>query len=159
VKRTPLARKQSLGWKKPVKKPASLKAEFSEPKAKKRPKQKCPSVAVLDNLFSLYIRRFGECQFWKVGGIQCSTQLQCSHIHSRRFHSVRWDERNAICVCAAHHHWQHAHPTLNTWALEELLGKAHLEELRDAYLNGKKPTPDQKRAIAEYLREKLKEAA
>ena len=122
-------------------------------------KPKTPSRAVLDDLFSRYIRRFGECQFWGVGGIPCSSQLHCSHIHSRTYNSLRWDARNAVCCCAAHHRWQHNHPTLNTWALEELLGREHLEELRDAYLAGKKPTPEEKRAIAAWLREELRKVA
>lgn len=48
---------------------------------------------------------------------------------------------------------------MNTWALEVLLGKEHLEELRDAFLNGRKPTPEQKREIAAWLRKELKEVA
>lgn len=143
MKRVPLTRKTELGRKPPSK------------ASSKRRKQGVPSVAVLDDLFSRYIRRFGECQLWKVGGIPCSQQMHCSHIHSRVYQSVRWDPMNALCVCAAHHRWQHNHPTLNTWALEEILGKPHLEALRDTYLQGRKPTPEQKIGIANFLRQEL----
>jgi hypothetical protein len=149
-------------------KPLARSKPDATPKPRRKPKivksgpykgEKVPSIAVLDRLFSDYIRRFGECQLWKYGEVTCSGNLECSHIHSRNYHSVRWDVRNAICVCSSHHRWQHAHPTCNTWALEELLGKPHLEELRDAYLKGRKPTAEEKIEIARWLREELRRAA
>lgn len=142
MKRTPLKRKS------PIKKT-------------KKKKEPCPSVGVLDRLYSDYIRRFGSCELHGFGGVQCSQQLQCSHIHSRRYHSTRWlvEPRNAVCACAAHHRWQHDHPTLSTWALEEILGKPHLQELQKKFLVGRKPTPEEKRNLAAWLREEIRRAA
>lgn len=143
MKRSPLIRRQPMPRGKPLVK-----------QRKKKAGAKVPSTPVLDGLFSLYVRRFGECELWGFGGVTCSTQLQCSHIHSRRFVCVRWDEGNAVCACAAHHRWQHDHPTLSTWALEEILGKEHLEALRMRLLKGDKPD---RVAIAEWLRKALKD--
>ncbi len=147
VRKTPLRAKSSLGTGKARKKVST------------RRKEKCPSISTLDKLFSDYIRRNGECQLWKFGGIQCSSKMDCSHIKSRRFHSVRWDIGNAICACAGHHMWQHDHPDQSTLALIEILGIEHLDALQQRFLEGRKPTPDQKREIARWLREQLKEAA
>jgi hypothetical protein len=157
MKKTPLKRNKPISKSKPAATPKKVKPKSGVKRKAKGPIP--PSVAVLDRLFSDYIRRFGECQLWKYGGIQCSTQLQCSHIHSRSYHSVRWDVGNANCVCAAHHRWQHNNPTLNTWALEEVWGKEHLEALRDRFLQGRKPTAEEKIEIARWLREELRRAA
>jgi hypothetical protein len=140
--------------------PAERK-ERAAAKALRKPKPqkvKAPSVAVLDSLFSQYIRRNGECQLWGYGGVQCSTQLHCSHIKSRKYTCLRWDARNAIAACAAHHRAQHDHPDQNRLWLVELLGEDHLDDLQCAYLNGKKPTPAERIEIAKWLREKLREA-
>ena len=157
LKRTPL-RKMS------EKKAADLEGQyiastFTKPKGKKKPKSNTPSNDVLDDLFSRYIRRNGECQLWGYGGVQCSSQLQCSHIISRVYGSVCWDVDNAICACAAHHFWQHKHPVQSTLALIELLGHEHLDRLNQKYLNGKKKTPQEKREIAAWLREELRKVA
>jgi hypothetical protein len=150
MKRTPLKRRT----KEEVKARAAAKA-VRKPKPKKEP---VPSVAVLDRLFSLYIRKraLEDCQLHGYGGIQCTSQMQCSHILSRRFYSVRWDVRNAVCVCSAHHWAQHQRPYENAKWLEELLGEEHLEALHCYWRTGMKPTPDEKRDIARWLREELK---
>jgi hypothetical protein len=152
MKKTPLTRKTPMSRApKPKKAPKIPKAKVKVDEG--------PSDEVLDALFSKYIRRFGECQLWGYGGVQCSMMLDCSHIISRTYKSVRWDVGNAICACKAHHFWQHKHPVQSTLALIELLGAEHLEALNERYLAGKKPTPDEKRAIAAWLREELKKAA
>jgi hypothetical protein len=148
MKRTPLKRRT----KEEVKARAAAKA-VRKPKPKKEP---VPSVAVLDRLFSLYVRKVGECAMWGYGGISCTSTFDCSHIKSRRFHSVRWCPLNALCLCDRHHRWVHDHPDQNGLALVELLGREHLDELQGLYLTGRKPTPDEKRAIAKWLREELK---
>lgn len=140
----------------------TTKCQKRKPEAKpKYKKDPCPSVATLDRLYSDYIRRFQSCELHGYGNVPCSQQLQCSHIHSRTYHSVRWlvEPRNAICACAAHHRWQHNNPTLSTWALEEILGKEHLKELQRKFLVGRKPTPEEKRNIAAFLREEIRRAA
>lgn len=51
-----------------------------------------------DTLFSLHIRRDGVC-------VRCGKTegLQCAHIVSRRYLSTRWDDDNAVCLCAGCH--------------------------------------------------------
>ena len=63
-----------------------------------------------DALFSKLIReRDQRCRAagYKLG---CSTLLQCAHVVSRRYRSVRWDGDNAVALCAAHHVWFTHHP-------------------------------------------------
>ena len=64
--------------------------------------------AACDKLFSLIIRSKGSCE-------RCSmtdySQLHCAHIYSRKFGSVRFDEDNALCLCARCHRWGHDNPT------------------------------------------------
>lgn len=59
--------------------------------------------AECDRLFSLRVRSRGICQAPQFDGIACSQGLQCAHIVKRRYLSVRWDDDNAACLCAAHH--------------------------------------------------------
>lgn len=55
-----------------------------------------------DSLFSRLIRSRGTCEAANTGPA-CSGALQCAHIISRSYKSIRTDERNALCLCAAHH--------------------------------------------------------
>lgn len=75
----------------------------------KKPKKRNPRQTYsnqLDKLFSLLIRRRGICE--RCGKLN---KLQCSHIHSREKKSVRWDTKNAFCLCAGCHlYWWHKHP-------------------------------------------------
>jgi hypothetical protein len=52
----------------------------------------------LDRLFSVLIRSAGVC-------VHCGAtdRLQCAHGFSRRYRSVRWDFRNAFCLCQRCH--------------------------------------------------------
>lgn len=147
MKRTPLLRTQSLK-RSPINKVGKKKTSI-----------KCPSVAVLDDLFSRYIRAKAsfECQLHGYHEAPCSSQMQCSHIISRRFHSVRWDEGNAVCACAKAHRTQHDHPVASTQWLTGLLGEKHLEDLNKRWRDGRKPTAGEKVEIAAYLRGRLKE--
>lgn len=63
-----------------------------------------------DAMFSRYIRDRDEgCRAAGTNsGPTCSGYLQCAHIISRRYRAVRWDEDNAVALCAAHHmFWTH----------------------------------------------------
>ena len=52
-------------------------------------------MARADRHFSKYIRnRDGECQ-----NCGATEYLQCAHIHSRGYKSIRVDERNAVALC------------------------------------------------------------
>lgn len=37
-------------------------------------------------------------------------QLQCAHIYSRRYKSIRWDMDNALTLCAGCHFYVHQNP-------------------------------------------------
>jgi hypothetical protein len=58
-----------------------------------------------DSLFSAAVRSRERCEIaeWGLAGPPCSGVLQCCHIISRRYRAIRWDERNALCGCQAHH--------------------------------------------------------
>lgn len=64
------------------------------------PKTKKPKydAKTADKMFSLIIRKVGKC-------FKCEStfNLQCAHIISRRYHSVRWSLDNAVCLCSKCH--------------------------------------------------------
>ncbi len=71
------------------------------PLPKKR-KKKSPTKD-MDRLFSLIVRNVGRCELAGYDDLECSGALQCAHCFSRRYRTVRWDRRNAISACQAHH--------------------------------------------------------
>ena len=79
--------------------------KFPKPKKVKKStlKKKC------DVLFSTRIRSIGFCV---VPSIECKHggQLQCAHIISRWNLRLRWDEMNALCLCAGHHRFYTTRP-------------------------------------------------
>lgn len=56
-----------------------------------------------DDLFRKIIRSRGHCEAAGWDRLRCGGVLQTAHIVPRRYLSVRWDEENAYCMCAAHH--------------------------------------------------------
>ncbi len=67
-------------------------------------------IKKLDKLFSLKVRARGWCQLQGKDRIRCSTVLQCAHIIGRGRHIIRWNERNALCLCSGHHVYYTNHP-------------------------------------------------
>ena len=69
--------------------------------------------------FSKLIRSRGTCEMagWKLKS--CSSQLQCAHIISRKYGITRFDPRNCLALCWAHHRFCHEEPLLFTEWLEE----------------------------------------
>lgn len=72
----------------------------------KRPrKQRKTSRAKLgrlaDKLFSRIVRHEARCAYHS--NVPCSGPMQCCHIVSRRYRSVRWSEANALPMCAGAH--------------------------------------------------------
>ena len=137
----------------------AARAEMLGKKPAKKKGERVPSVAVLDSLFSRYIRAVAnnECQLWGCFGKPCSTQMNASHIKSRRFRNLRWDVRNCICACVSCHRYQHDHPDESYKALVGLLGQKHMDDLQ--VLWREKPAPDkaEKIALAKFFREQLAE--
>lgn len=74
---------------------------------KKRQKDKA------DRLFSLKIREIGYCELAGKDTIHCGGGLQCAHIETRGAHGIRWNELNAVCLCAGHHVYYTNNP--NAW--------------------------------------------
>jgi len=76
----------------------------------------CKSHALkeADKRFSLMVREDARCygtkSFWRGPTFACGGALQCAHLFSRRYRNVRWDKRNAVPLCGAHHRWLDTHP-------------------------------------------------
>src|SRR4030042_1340747 len=104
----------------------------------------------LDKLFSRYIKaRDKVCQ-------RCDgkTGLQCSHYHSRRKRSVRWDEDNACLLCFGCHIYFHGEPLKATEFWKKRLGKKIFEIVNIRAENVHKMDLA---AVGLYLKAKLKE--
>ena len=79
-----------------------------------------------DKLFSEHIRNLSVCEWC---GKQDNT-LQCAHIFSRRYLVTRWDELNALCLCASCHFKAHAQPLEFAEFVKEYYGKKKYNALR-----------------------------
>ena len=115
-------------------------------------------LSLLDKLFSEYIRKRAMklvhgCQRCLQGKLDYK-QLQCSHMFSRRKHSVRYDPDNAAGLCAGCHRF------LDNEALDKvrffvlLLGEEKFQLLEARASQIYKPDIE---GITLYLKEKLKE--
>lgn len=94
--------------------------------AKRRKAKRSTQKNKCDRLFSLRIRaRDKVCQ-------KCGTPnlLQCAHIFSRGYHSVRWDDRNAIALCAGCHKFYTHHPIEWEDFIVARIGQEAWDELR-----------------------------
>jgi hypothetical protein len=57
-----------------------------------------------DVLFSRLVRdRDQMCRALGTDMVMCKGVLQCAHIHSRSYKSIRTNFENAVALCAAHH--------------------------------------------------------
>ena len=79
----------------------------------------------LDKLCSDIIRGQGYCAWCKK-----TEGLECCHIFSRRYRSVRWDLDNLICLCHAHHFYAHSNPVLFAEFVKEYLGRYRYNQLK-----------------------------
>lgn len=103
-------------------------------KAPKRKRSKKTSqTAIADTLFSLIVRRPGVC---KIPGCGKTTNLQCCHLFSRAYRSIRWNEVNAVVMCQGHHLWYTVHPIEWDVLMHEWLGEELYVELRETALAG-----------------------
>jgi len=76
----------------------------------KRPRPKSERkelVAQLDAVFSRIVRSVGQCE--RCGKLDPKA-LQCAHGIGRSYHWVRWDRRNAWCLCAGCHRYMTGRP-------------------------------------------------
>lgn len=81
----------------------------------------------LDVICSEIVRSIGCCQ--KCGELEYS-KLQCAHIYSRTYRSVRWDLKNLIALCQSCHFWAHRNPILFTEFVKNYLGDYEYESLK-----------------------------
>src|SRR3990167_1123696 len=78
-----------------------------------------------DKLFSELIRRPAKC--FRCGSIY---NLQCAHILSRSYYTVRWSLDNAVCLCSKCHVYFTFHPLEWEDFIKPRIGEAKWLELR-----------------------------
>ena len=105
----------------------------------KRKETKKSLTRKLDKICSQIIRqnpcaRCGEEQYDK---------LQCAHIFSRRYRSVRWNLFNMVSLCASCHFWAHGNPVLFGEFVKTYLGEERYLLLKSTATPISKLTLDQ----------------
>jgi hypothetical protein len=83
-----------------------------------------------DRLFSRRVRSRGICQAMGFDAVACAGPLQCAHVVRRRYLSVRWDDDNAACLCAAHHVYFTHHPIAEDRFHNQLLSPERFSALK-----------------------------
>jgi len=116
-------------------------------------------LSPLDKLFSEFIRRraierVGGCERCLVGKTDYK-QLQCSHFHGRAKKSVRWDEDNAVGLCAGCHMYLTSQPKEHFEWFKNYLGEDKLD-LLSSRVRITHPKPDIE-LLTIYYKEKIKE--
>lgn len=86
----------------------------------KKKSKKMVAMSKLDNAARELCYRRGKCELEGYWGLECSKKMDWAHLKSRRYPSLRWNEKNAMLLCASHHFASHNHPDLFTQAVEEL---------------------------------------
>ncbi len=93
-------------------------------------KKKLPSKSTisnkLDKICSEIVRFRGYCEWCN----KADHTLQCAHIYSRTYKSVRWDLKNLLCLCASCHFFGHKNPTLFSEFVIKYLGSVEYEYLK-----------------------------
>ncbi len=77
-----------------------------------------------DELFSQLVRSRGYCE--NCGRVE---YLQCAHVITRSRLNVRWDNRNAWCLCSRCHIWFTNWPVEHTRFMERTIGQEVYDEL------------------------------
>lgn len=81
----------------------------------------------LDKICSLIIRSHGQC----VMCLQTDYEkLQCAHIYSRTYRSVRWDLENLLPLCASCHFYSHKNPLIFAEFVQGHLGSVKYQSLK-----------------------------
>jgi hypothetical protein len=83
-----------------------------------------------DDAFSAHIRSRGYCESDRE---RHAGVLQCAHIITRSYKSIRTDERNALCLCQGCHTY-YTHSPLEWEAFIERVYPGLRDELRDKAL-------------------------
>ena len=110
-----------------------------------------------DTFFSKCVR---ESQDWMCE--RCNKQLErgsmglhCSHIFSRRNRTIRWCKDNVQALCFSCHQWFGGNPADSGLWVTELLGKSHIELVREKMNSKIKVTKLEEKEIAAHYREQL----
>ena len=82
--------------------------------------------AKADKLTSLIVRHKGKCE--RCGS---TSNLQCSHIMSRRYSATRCDLNNVQCLCAGCHIFYTNNPVEFARWIESSIGMVAYEKLRE----------------------------
>ena len=80
---------------------ANAKALGREKQARKA-SSKSAQRKSCDVAFSLWVRSIGVCEAAGEGN-GCKGNLQCAHILTRGYSTIRWLPANALSLCAGHH--------------------------------------------------------
>ncbi len=88
-----------------------------------------------DMHFASKIRRINRCL---AEDGNCLGGFQCCHIIGRSYSNIRWDERNAVCMCARHHAYFTHHPVQWDVFIEEKF-PGRMAELRPLALADGRP--------------------
>lgn len=96
-------------------------------KEKMRKPTKSSLTRKLDEICSEIVRSRGYC-------VRCNSnkyeKLQCCHIYTRKWRSVRWDTLNLLCLCAScHAHFHDAPIELQEFA-RQYLGEPNYTKLK-----------------------------
>lgn len=94
----------------------------------------------LDKRCSQIVRSRGVCD--KCGSVEFE-KLQCAHIYSRKFRSVRWDFDNLLCLCAGCHFVGHQKPLEFAEFVKKHLGQVKYAALKIRANNIRKWTQDE----------------
>jgi hypothetical protein len=74
------------------------------------------ALHLADRVFAKRVRSRGICEGEAERKVACNGELQCAHIIRRRYFALRWDEANALSLCAAHHlYWTHHQLEWEAW--------------------------------------------
>ena len=97
-------------------------------KTAKKPKIKT-LIKELDRVFSLFIRKRDHNICITCGKKMTLNQSQCGHYVSRKWLSLRWDEKNCNCQCVSCNVFKHGNMDEYALALKKKYGSRILEEL------------------------------
>ena len=91
---------------------------------KRNPRTKSGWRDYLDEIASFIVRSRGKCE-------RCGSkkELQCCHIHTRRYNETRWWMKNLMCLCAPCHRYFHDHPIELDKFVRETYGSERPAEL------------------------------
>ena len=85
----------------------------------------------------------------------CDGQLECAHIKSRRYHSIRHTPENALSLCSRHHNWYTANPAAFGAFVESLYPGR--EDLLNELIRERHPFKyDMEKEMRAHYREELK---